>query len=364
MYSVLSTSSIEPEYEHSRDLEAQTPRLFEDIRLFAHDSLALQQNGDHVVPILREIEILEEMLNDEVIQQNITQEHVDNIKNKLLSLLWFTEQRIINIDDTIDQRTIEQSFRHHQSEYLSYVTREYNCYQRLFGLTTPEANIRCEQWMNGLAYVYMALGITAIGSLIGVLATADYHQKKLTDIFSWIFVITIIPIEIPLCGLLALYIFLQLCGPCVEYYANHLPGNPRSNQGRTIATSIFSLFEQYKPHTLADFVNNANLQPKNIRDIALKLWKLYVSTTELLSSNDISQVLNEYADYLDTCHVSFTHKVEGDFVHRLLTFEVEAGRQQLKSAIVSSDEVSQEMTLLKAIEAVKESRSQAVPAVR
>jgi len=229
--------------------------------------------------------------------------------------------------------------------------------QRVFCLTTPESEARCNRIGNILLGIYASLAVICLVSMIALFVN-DGRNHIIRDVFSWALVTSIIPISIPVYLFFGAYLAITFCDPCIDYYRAHIPENPNTIQGQTIATSLFGIFQQHKQRILDDFRHNPNLRPKNIRDIALKLWLSYINTTELLSSKAIQPVLEEYAQHLDdTRNQSFEQMVENDFSNRLLTFYVEPGRQQLKSAILSSDDLTQETTLFSAIAAVKEIRA-------
>jgi hypothetical protein len=339
------------------DLEAQAPRLFEDIYSFIHHSLAPQCDASFLQPLIAQIEHLEEMLNDELSHHRMTPLQVEQGKNQLLVLLQLIQRQISDIDGATEQRGLDRELTNYRRAFLSSVGRQQNIIQRAFCLTTPESEARCDQIGKILLGIYASLGGIFLVSMIALFVN-DGRNHLIRDVFSWALVLTIIPISIPMYLFFAAYLAITFCDPCIDYYRAHIPENPNTIQGQTIATTLFGIFQQHKQRILDDFRRNPNLRPKNIRDIALKLWLSYINTTELLSSKAIQPVLEEYAQHLDdTRNQSFEQVVENDFANRLLTFYVEPGRQQLKSAILSSDDVTQETTLSDAIKVVKEIRA-------
>ncbi len=334
------------------DIEAPSPPVFEEFYAFIDDALIPPCDTNHLTSLLTHIENLEEMLSQALTQHGMTQQQVIEVKNQLLMLLQRVHDRIIDADTSADHLALERDFRIHQQQFLCAVGQQQTFLQRVFGLSLLELEAQCERALYGVLVLYVSLGTIAAISLLALIINFGRNQT-ISNVCSWTLIVTLVPLEIPLFIFYVIYIMTNCCRPFIDYYHATIPENSNITEGRAISASLLGLFAQNKPNTLEDFRNNPSLPLKNIRDIALKLWLSYLATAELLSSEDIRPVLEDYAHYLEANNRSFDQAVEGNFVDRLLTFPVEPGRFQLKSAIISTDEVTQETTLLRAIASVK-----------
>ena len=347
MYSEIELREI-PSQDY--DLEAQTPRLFADLYVFINNSLAAQSDAVFIETVTLHIENLEDMIMNDLSHNRVNQDQVDAIKNQLLVLLQFIHNLINHRNDIADSRVLEREFRAHQRRLLLLVSREPNITQR----DTPETEIFYDRIHKALIGIYVTLVIVMVGSMIGLVLN-NGRNHTVTDVLSWSLLVSIIPLSLPIYFLFAAYIAMTICEPCIEYYRDNMPENTRLAESRVINTSLLSFFIQQKPRSLDDFRRDPNLIPKNIRDIALKLWLAYIINIELLSSTDLQPVLAEYAQYLDSRNIKFEQQISENFVEKLLSFYVEPGRQQLRSAIFSTDEITPETTVLEAVNLVIES---------
>ena len=303
-------------------------------------------------PLSSAVEELEDILTEQLSQRRILPEQVDGIRHQLIGLL-ITLQ--MDPESETSAWIMGQIFRHHHTLFLVALSRDLSPYERLFCLYTPEAHTRCE-WIVFALEVFLTLSSLASVSLFLALcfiSSQNKYNHETRDLIELLFMIAATPLLVLIYGLFGLFVLLKIFEPCTDYYLANMAHDPREVQGQAIARQIQTIFEQNLPRSLNDFIRDPARPARNIRDLALKLWLEHITTCDLLTSTHLQHALQEYAHYLDENNTSFEQTVDHHFMHQLLTYKVDSRNVQLKSAIVSTEEISQEQTLMTAIEAIK-----------
>lgn len=334
-------------------------RLLEEIHQFLDNSLATQLNATLFASIRANITFLEEGLRDDLETNRMEPYHIISVKNELLGMLQLTVNRIVDTEGEANQDVMESDFARNRRHFLLHVAMQKNLWERCWHyFSKMETNPRCAMLLKIFTVLYGIMALVGIASMIALIATAtkkDGNVKWREDIVL-VFAATMMPAMMIAIVALSPVLFFHYCKPCIDCYIANRPQNPRIAQGKIISNSIHGLFEQYKPYTLADFNRDSNHKPKNLREIGIKLYYLYVSTAEPLSAEVIRSVLEEYSTQLALTNEQLEQKINADFIHQLLNFRVDTRNILLRTYIASDSEITQEETIKNAVVLMQQSR--------